>query len=136
VATHAKVLEPLDQKVTEPSHRPPRGQGRPKAAPPREQEELLRMEPKLGDYLAAIKTRCPGRYVRMLRRLLGMLRDYPRPPLLAAVSAAQEYGLFDLDRLDRMVLRNVARDYFVLEPAGFSEEGTGPNVNEEDRHER
>jgi hypothetical protein len=69
----------------------------------------------------------------MLRRLLGMLHDYPRPPLLAAVNAAQEYGLFDLDRLDRMVLRNVARDYFVLDSAGFSEDGAGQN--EEERHE-
>ena len=133
VATHAKVIEALDQRVTEPSHRPARGEGRPKTAPPREEEELLGVEPRLGDYLTAIKARCPGRYVRMLRRLLGMLRDYPRPPLLAAVNAAQEYGLFDLDRLDRMVLRNVARDYFVLDPAGFSEDGA--DQNEEERHE-
>jgi hypothetical protein len=91
------------------------------------------MEPKLGDYLAAIKARCPGRRVRMLRRLLGMLRDYPRPTLLTAVDAALEYGLFDLDRLDRMVLRNVARDYFVLDPTGPS--AGGPGQNEEDSHE-
>jgi transposase len=133
LASHLKVLEPLDQRVTDPSHRPPRGQGRPKAAPPREEEELLRMEPRLGAYLAAIKARCAGRHVRMLRRLLGMLRDYPRPPLLAAVDKALEYGLFDLDRLDRMVLRNVARDYFVLAPAGADEGGSGHN--RENSHE-
>jgi transposase len=130
VASHANLLEPLDQRVTDPSHRPPRGQGRPKAAPPREEEELLRVEPALTAYLAAIKARFPGRYVRMLRRIQGMLRDYPRPALLAAVQAAQSYGLFDLDRLDRMVLRNVARDYFVLDPAGFSEEGHSQSVEE------
>jgi len=133
VASHAKVLEALGQRVLEPSHRAPRGQGRPKAAPPREEEELLRVEPRLGAYLAAIKERCPGRRVRMLRRLLGMLRDYPRPTLIAAVDAALEYGLFDLDRLDRMVLRNVARDYFVLDPAGLA--AGGPGHNEEESHE-
>jgi len=133
VASHSKVLEALGQRVLEPSHRAPRGEGRPKAAPPREEEELLRAEPRLGDYLAAIKARCPGRRVRMLRRLLGMLRDYPRPTLLAAVDAALAYGLFDLDRLDRMVLRNIARDYFVLEPAGPGAGGSGPH--EEDGHE-
>jgi len=133
VASHARVIEALDQKVTEPSHRLPRGQGRPKTAPPREEEDLLRLEPRFGAYLAALKARCPGRHVRMLRRMLGMLRDYPRPALLAAVDAALEYGLFDLDRLDRMVLRNVARDYFVLAPAGASE--PGPSQNMEDGHE-
>jgi transposase len=133
VASHAKVLEALGQRVMDPSHRAPRGQGRPKAAPPREEEELLRAEPRLGAYLAAIKARCPGRRVRMLRRLLGMLRDYPRPTLLAAVDAALEYGLFDLDRLDRMVLRNVARDFFVLDHAGPS--AGGPGQTKEDSHE-
>ena len=43
-----------------------------------------------------------------------MLCDYPRAPFLAAVATALEYGLFDLERLERLVLRHVGRDYFVL----------------------
>jgi len=43
-----------------------------------------------------------------------MVRDYPQGPLLSAVNRAAEYGLFDLDRLERMVLRQIATDYFVL----------------------
>jgi hypothetical protein len=34
--------------------------------------------------------------------------------MLAAVSEAARYGLYDLDRLERMVLQRVARDYFLL----------------------
>ena len=49
----------------------------------------------------------------MLRRLAQMHRDYPRKPFLAAVTSASHYGLFDLDRLERMVLRNIATEYFV-----------------------
>ena len=44
-----------------------------------------------------------------------MVREYPRGPLLAAVREAAQYGLYDLDRLERMILRRVAREYFVLE---------------------
>ena len=44
-----------------------------------------------------------------------MVRDYPRTPLLAAVREATHYGLYDLDRLERMILRRIARDYFLLE---------------------
>ena len=33
---------------------------------------------------------------------------------LAAVREAAQYGLYDLDRLERMILRRVARDYFLL----------------------
>lgn len=42
------------------------------------------------------------------------VREYPREPLLAAVAEAARYGLYDLDRVERMVLRKVACDYFLL----------------------
>ena len=122
VATHAKVLEPFSQRVTQAAHRPARGQGRSKTSPCPEEVELLGAEPRLQDYLAAFRSRHPGRVLRMLRRLLGMLRDYPREPLLAAIRTALTYGMFDLDRLDPMVLKQIARDYFVLEPGVDDEE--------------
>ena len=43
-----------------------------------------------------------------------MVREYPKEPLLAAVAEAARYGLYDLDRVERMVLRQVAQDYFLL----------------------
>ncbi len=66
--------------------------------------------------MAAIKRHAAGRVPRVLRRLLGMVRDYPRAPLLAAVQAAADYGLYDLDRVERMVLQRIAHDYFVVAP--------------------
>ena len=50
-----------------------------------------------------------------LRQLLRLVREYPREPLLAAVREAARYGLYDLDRLERMILRRVAREYFLLD---------------------
>jgi hypothetical protein len=35
--------------------------------------------------------------------------------LLGAVSEAARYGLYDLDRLERMILRRVTREYFLLQ---------------------
>ena len=49
-----------------------------------------------------------------LRQLLRLLKEYPREPFLAAVGEAAQYGLYDLDRLERMFLRRLARDYFLL----------------------
>ena len=131
VATHAKVLESLNQRVILAKHRPPRGQGRSRTSPYTEEVDLVGTEPQLKDYLNAFRGRHPGRYLRMLRRLQAMVRDYPRAPLLAAVRVATEYGLFDLDRLDRMVLRHIARDYFVLDLAV----GDFSTIDEEDDHE-
>ncbi len=49
---------------------------------------------------------------------------YPRASFLAAVRQAEQYGLFDLDRLERMVLKEIAHEYFVL-PAGRDDEDNG-----------
>jgi hypothetical protein len=114
VANHVKVFG-REQRVTEPSHRPPRGQGHQKAGPCREEVELLKVEPQLQGYIEVFRKRHPGRQLRLLKRLLSMVRDYPRQPFLAAIRTAQEYGMFDLERLDAMVLKRIATDYFVLE---------------------
>jgi len=33
---------------------------------------------------------------------------------VAAIEAAIHYGLYDLDRLERMILRNIATAYFIV----------------------
>jgi transposase len=114
VAAHRRVLEPSDVRLIVPEHRPPRGAGRNRRGPSPYEEQLLKLEPRLCDYVAALKRKVPGQGGAPLRRLLRMLCDYPREPLLAAVATALQYGLFDLERLERLVLRHVGRDYFVL----------------------
>jgi transposase len=114
VASHKRVGEPIDRRITDRGHRPPRGQGRGKVAPPPEEAELLKARPTLASYLPRLKKHASGRGTLALRRLLKMVRDYPEAPFLTAVSRAEQYGLFDLDRLERMVLKQIATDYFVL----------------------
>ena len=114
VASHERVLEAQNLWVTAPEHRPPRGQARPKNATAPEEEALLKAEPTLAEYVAALKKHSSGRGTLALRRLLRLLHDYPREPFLTALRCAEQYGLFDLDRLERMVLKQIATDYFVL----------------------
>ena len=64
--------------------------------------------------MAALKQKSRKVVALALRQLLRLLREYPREPFLAAVREAARYGLYDLDRLKRMILRRVARDYFLL----------------------
>ena len=114
VASHGRVWSPLDTRVTDPAHRPPRGEGaRERAQPAPEILEILQLEPRLANYLADLKRQIGGRRAP-LRRLLSMLQEYPRDAFLAAIALAEQYRLFDLDRLEKMVLREIAHDYFVL----------------------
>jgi transposase len=127
VAEHRRLLDSTEARVTVPEHRPPRGEGRSKRGPCVEEQQILKAEPSLSTYIAALKQRRGGQGVSPLRRLLRMLRDYPRAPFLDAVGDATTYGLFDLDRLERMVLRRLGREYFVVpggpdDPEGADEE--------------
>ena len=64
--------------------------------------------------VTALKKRSPGRGVTKLRRLLELQRSYPAGPFLEAVGQALKYGLFDLARLERLILERVAGDFFNL----------------------
>lgn len=115
VASHAKVLGRTFTRVTVPEHRPPRG-ARPSTQPLPEEQTLAQADPPVPAYAATLKQRSAGRGTLALRRLLALYREYPRAPLLQAVTLAAQYGLFDLDRLERLILRVIAKDYFRLTP--------------------
>jgi len=69
--------------------------------------------PQLGEWVAELHRRAPrGRAVARLRQLRRLLRDYPEAPLLEALQDAAHYGLYDLDRIETMTLRNIRHDYF------------------------
>jgi transposase len=116
VASHPRVLGPADTRVVERSHRPPRGEGRSaqphKPAP--EAIQIIQIDAQLESYLHLLKEHIGDRRAP-LRRLLSMLQDYPRDAFIGAVEIATQYRLFDLDRLERMVLKRIARDYFITD---------------------
>ena len=121
LVTHVRAVTPQNQRITLAAHRPPRGEGVKRSDPHPEEQALVEAAPEIAPYVAALKQKGPKVVALALRQLLRLLREYPREPFLAAVREAARYGLYDLDRLERMILRRVARDYFLLgetEPDG------------------
>jgi hypothetical protein len=114
IVTHDRALTPLSQRITRAEHRPPRGEGVKRNAPHPEEQALVAAAPEIAAYVTALKQSGRKVVALALRQLLRLLREYPREPVLAAVAEAARYGLYDLDRLERMILRRVARDYFLL----------------------
>ena len=113
--SHARLIDPTGQRITLREHRPVRGQGI-KRSDPRPEEKTLGQEvPEAADYVAALKKRGRKHITVALRQLLRMAREYPRDAFLSAMAEAARYGLFDLDRVERMILRRIARNYFQLE---------------------
>jgi hypothetical protein len=126
VAVHDKAIATAKQRRTLAEHRPPRGQQAAHAAPLPEERELAGAGAPFADYAATLRKRAGSRWPIALRRLAQMRRDYPAAPLAAAVETAAHYGLYDLDRLERMILRNVATAYFVV-PADREEPAQEPS---------
>ncbi len=116
--SHERVIDPVGQRITISEHRPPRGQGVKRSDPPPEQKAIVQTVPELADYVSALKKRGRKQTTLALRQLLRMVREYPRKPLLAAIQQAAHYGLYDLDRVERMVLKRIAQDYFLIKPNG------------------
>ncbi len=114
IVAHARVLTPAGQRITRAEHRPPRGEGVKRSDPHPEEQAIVAAAPEVAPYVAALKQKSRKVVALALRQLLRLLREYPRAPFLAAVAEAARYGLYDLDRLERMILRRVARDYFLL----------------------
>lgn len=115
VVTHRRVAEAAQERVLLAEHRPPRGKRVPRPDPHPEENAIVAAHPELAEYVAGLKQRSRKMITFALRQLLRLVREYPREPLLGAVRDAAHYGLYDLDRLERMILRRVAREYFRLE---------------------
>jgi transposase len=115
ITTHPREAERRHRYVFQPEHRPPRGQGwRHDREPFPEEKDLRRLLPEIEAYLAGLKRRGKLQTTLALRQLLRMAREYPRESMVAAIQTAAHYGLYDLGRLERMVLRGIATTYFQL----------------------
>jgi len=115
VVSHRRVAEAEHQRIQLAEHRPPRGQRAPRPDPHPEESAIVSAAPELAEYMAELKHRSRKVVTLALRQLLRLVREYPREPLLGAVEEAARYGLYDLDRLERMILRRVTREYFLLD---------------------
>jgi hypothetical protein len=114
LVTHRRIAEAEHQRITLAEHRPPRGQRVPRPDPHPEEKAILSAAPELAEYVSGLKQRGRKVVTLALRQLLRFVREYPREPLLGAVQEAVRYGLYDLDRLERMILKRVTREYFLL----------------------
>jgi hypothetical protein len=114
LVTHVRTMAP-SQRITLAEHKPPRGERVKLIERHPEEQAILHAAPEIAGYVTELKQKGRKVVALSLRQLLRLLREYPREPFLAAVREAAQYGLYDLDRLERMILRRVARDYFLLD---------------------
>ena len=114
VAEHKRVLDKKDRRRTLPGHHPPLTSKTSIKEPCKEEVLLTGKNEILDLYIINLKEISRGRGVLNLRRLLNLQRSYPEEPFITGIKTAQQYGLYDLTRVEKIILKNVAGDFFEL----------------------
>jgi hypothetical protein len=106
------VEDGLHATRTLPEHRKKRRVPAEDAPPLKEEGPLRAAAPELSAMVDVLKRHHGGRAVRAIRKLHRMFVEFPTEPLVVGVRRALEFGLVDLDRLERVVLRQISGDFF------------------------
>ena len=114
VAVHARLEPGLDKRSLLPE-RPERRRARYHQECLREEVELKAAGAEFGELLVRLHA-AHGRAIRHIRTLHRLYLDYPTDALRKAIAHALGYGLTDLVRLEKLLLKQIAGDYFRLTP--------------------
>lgn len=83
---------------------------------PMEEELLLRGYSKELDlYIVRLKKHVRGRGMQQFRHLLNLQRAYPKEAFVMAIKKALEYGLYDLTRLEALIIQHTADEFFNMQ---------------------
>ncbi len=112
-AQHLRVPDKRGSRVTEEAHKVCRV--RSSVSESSAQERALKgKDPVLDTYLGQIKKSSHGRGMARFRKLLELKRTYPEEAFMMAIRKAQKYGLYDLARLEKLIISFIVGDYFNL----------------------
>jgi transposase len=114
VAKHQRVLQGRDKRITAPGHHLPLNRKKAFQGKSNEEKCLAGHDPILDSFIVKLKQNSRGRGLVKLRKLLDLKRSYPEKPFMKAIQNANKYGLFDLTRVENMILSNTRGDYFKL----------------------
>jgi len=114
VAEHDRMLDNRDSRSTLPGHHPPIRRKSLYQGPSKEELLIVGKNDLLDGYVTGLKKRSHGRGIINLRRLLYLQRTYPYESFMKAIKQAFKYGLYDLARLEKIILNYIAGDFFDL----------------------
>lgn len=114
VADHKRLIDKKDGKVTLPGHHQSHYNKKNKGVICPEEKALMGRSDILDRYVARIKKSSYGSGRRKLQKLLELQRTYPADAFEKAIETGLHYGLYDLSRLENLILSSVAGDFFNL----------------------
>ena len=115
VADHRRVVDKRDTKIVVKGHHLPLNRYKGQKGPCKEEKALVGQCDVIDQYVAGTKKRSRGTGKRKLQRLLELKRTYPADAFQKALKQAFHYGMYDLARLENIILSYVAGDFFNID---------------------
>jgi hypothetical protein len=113
IAEHRRIIDRRDAKSIDPDHHP-QLRKKPSQLAGKLQQTLTGDTDALDCYLQQLRKRSKGSAVRPMQKLLNFKRSYPKDAFDKSIKRALEYGLYDLNRLENLILSMVAGEFFNL----------------------
>jgi hypothetical protein len=113
IAEHSRIIDRRDAKSIAPDHHP-QLRKKPSRLAGKLQRSLTGDTDALDRYLQQLLKRSKGSAVRSMQRLLNFKRSYPKDAFDKAIKRALTYGLYDLNRVENLILSLVAGEFFNL----------------------
>jgi hypothetical protein len=114
IARHTRIIDRVNEKQKAEGHHTKKASQLLQHKADKIELALLGQHEVLDAYIAEFKKRIRGRGVRPLTYLLHLKRTYPNEAFIRAITRAFTYGLYDLNRLEDMILRYIAGNFFNL----------------------
>jgi transposase len=114
VARHKRETNKTNQKIKAPGHHIQKTHHMAKHNANETTKVMLGQNEVLDAYIAEFKTRIRGCGLKRLNQLLYLKQTYPVEAFIAAIERAYTYGLYDLKRLEDLILKYIAGNVFNL----------------------
>jgi hypothetical protein len=118
VASHGRIMGSRDRRSLIKGHHRHLHRRENQQASCAAEKQLMGCSPVLDAYIQQLKSHVRGRGVGNFKRLLYLKQLYPLNAFLTAIEQAKQYGLYDLSRLEKMIIRCVAGDFFNISFSG------------------
>jgi transposase len=114
IASHPRVIGSRDKRCLIPGHHRHSYRHQNHRTGCAAEKQLMGHNVILDDYITQLKSHVHGRGVWVFKRLLYLKQLYPAEAFMMAIEKAKQYGLYHMPRLEKLIIRCVAGEFFNL----------------------
>jgi len=114
IATHERIIGKKNQRVIIKGHHNQITRHKHQKACNEAEQQLVDCSPIVAKYIKKLKSRVRGRGFWQFRKLLNLKRTYSTKAFIAAIERADKYDLYDIKRVENLIIKYASDNFFNL----------------------